>query len=75
MNTFAPHTEVKGMDAAYMTDYQYQTILKSIQMILSGCKDIPEAQAKIDQLLGTEKPKRAAAKTRAKKTAAKKTKK
>ena len=60
------------MEAAYMTDYQYQTILKSIQMILSGCKDIKEAQAKIDLLLETEKPKRTVRKTRAKKATTKK---
>ena len=36
---------------AIMTDYQYQTILKSIKMILSGCKSIEEAQEKIDVLL------------------------
>ena len=39
------------MEAAYMTDYQYQTILKSIKMILSGCGSIEEAQKKIDELL------------------------
>lgn len=39
------------MEAMVMTDYQYQTVLKSIKMILSGCKDIKEAQEKIDELL------------------------
>ena len=41
------------MDAS-MTDYQYQSILKSIKMILSGCKSIEEAQEKIDILLEKE---------------------
>lgn len=36
---------------AMMTDYQYQTILKSIKMILSGCKTVEEAEEKIDILL------------------------
>ncbi len=36
---------------AVMTDYLYQSILKSIKMILSGCKTIEEAQEKIDILL------------------------
>ena len=39
---------------AVMTDYQYQTILKSVKMILSGCKSIKEAQEKIDELIGKE---------------------
>ena len=57
------------MEAAYMTDYQYQTILRSIKMILSGCKDITEALGKIDELLENEKPKR---KTATRKRATKK---
>ena len=44
------------MDIA-MTDYQYQSILKSIKMILSGCSSIEEAQKKIDILLEKENKK------------------
>ena len=39
------------MEATYMTDYQYQSILKSIKMILKGCSSLEEAEAKIDELL------------------------
>ncbi|MCR4908091.1 MAG: hypothetical protein K5985_04615 [Lachnospiraceae bacterium] len=43
-----------------MTDYLYQSILKSIKMILSCCSTIEEAQKKIDILLekDVEKPKK-----------------
>ncbi|MBQ8970723.1 MAG: hypothetical protein IJ073_05360 [Lachnospiraceae bacterium] len=39
------------MEATVMTDYQYRSILKSIKMILAGCKDIKEAEEKIDELI------------------------
>lgn len=58
---------------AMMTDYQYQTILKSIKMILQGCRDIAEAEERIDELLG-EKPKRQKAKKKTPKKASEKKK-
>ena len=41
-----------------MTDYQYQSILKSIKMILHGCSSIEEAEQRIDELLESEQPKK-----------------
>ncbi len=35
----------------YMTDYQYRTVLKSINLILDGCETISEAKEKITLLL------------------------
>ena len=57
---------------SYMTDYQYQSILRSIKMILSGCKTIDEAQDKLDELLTVEKPKSTTKKKGVKKSASKK---
>ena len=37
-----------------MTDYQYQTILKSIKLIVKGCKTVEEVEQQIDYLLGNE---------------------
>ena len=34
-----------------MTDYQYQSILKSIRMIVQGCKSVEEVEEKLDELL------------------------
>lgn len=39
-------------EGAVMTDYQYKTILKRIKMIIAGCKDLKEAENKIDELIG-----------------------
>jgi uncharacterized protein Smg (DUF494 family) len=37
-----------------MTDYQYESIIKIILMILENCKDIEEAKKKIETLLKKE---------------------
>ena len=55
------------MEATYMTDYQYQAILKSIKMILSGCGSIEEAQKKIDELLDKDPAPKEKKSTRSKK--------
>ncbi len=39
---------------AIMTDYQYQSILKSIKLILRGCKTVEEVEQQIDYLLKKE---------------------
>ncbi len=33
-----------------MTDYQYSSIIEMIDMVLEGCKDIPEARRKLARL-------------------------
>ncbi|MCR4604714.1 MAG: hypothetical protein K5639_01815 [Eubacterium sp.] len=43
------------MGEEVMTDYQYETVLKSIILILKGCKDLDEAQKKIESLLKENK--------------------
>ena len=39
------------MEAEIMTDKQFNKILKMVEMILDGCKDIDEAKKKIKQLI------------------------
>lgn len=33
-----------------MTDFQYKSVLRSVEMILEGCKDLQEAKEKIREL-------------------------
>ena len=35
-----------------MTDKQFEKILKMVEMILDGCKDLGEAKAKVKELTG-----------------------
>ena len=39
------------MEAAQMTDKQFDKIIKMIRMVLDGCKDLNEAKQKVDQLM------------------------
>ncbi|MCC8100895.1 MAG: hypothetical protein LIP11_01060 [Clostridiales bacterium] len=39
----------------YMTDKQFTTILEMVKMILEGCKDLEEANEKVDKLLESQK--------------------
>ena len=39
------------MEAAQMTDKQFDKIIKMIRMVLDGCKDLNEAKKKVDQLM------------------------
>jgi hypothetical protein len=40
--------------ALEMTDYQYESIIKMVLMILESCKDTEEAKKKIETLLKKE---------------------
>ena len=40
-----------------MTDKQFEKILKMVEMILDGCKDLDEAKAKVKELRRPEKRK------------------
>jgi hypothetical protein len=47
--------EVDKMEGALeMTDYQYESIIKMVLMILENCKDTEEARKKIESLLKKE---------------------
>jgi len=39
----------------FMTDKQFTTILEMVKMILEGCKDLDEANEKVDKLLESQK--------------------
>lgn len=39
----------------FMTDKQFDKIIKMISMILDGCKDLDEAKRKVNELLDTPK--------------------
>ena len=39
-----------------MTDYQYRTVLRSVKMIIHGCRDISEAEARLDELIEEKAP-------------------
>ena len=45
------------MVESIMTDKQFDRIIQMIRMVLDGCKDLEEANQKIDQLLGDRKDK------------------
>ena len=55
-----------------MTDYQYQSIIKMVRMIISNSSDIDEALSRLDELEG-KKTKRPAKKTVSKKAGRKST--
>jgi hypothetical protein len=38
-----------------MTDKQFDKILKMVEMILDGCKDLNEAKSKVKELLDEQK--------------------
>ena len=38
-----------------MTDKQFEKILKMVEMILDGCKDLDEAKAKVQELTEDQK--------------------
>lgn len=42
------------MEATQMTDKQFKTILEMVNMILDGCKDIPEAKQKVGKLIDNQ---------------------
>lgn len=42
-----------------MTDKQFEKILKMVEMILDGCKDLDEAKAKVKELTEDQKEKSA----------------
>ena len=42
------------MEATQMTDRQFKTILEMVNMILDGCKDIPEAKQKVGKLIDSQ---------------------
>ena len=39
------------MEAAQMTDKQFDKIIKMIRMVLDGCKDLNEAKQKVQKLI------------------------
>ena len=39
------------MEGAYMTDFQYRSIVKSILLIMEGSKDLKEAQDRVRELI------------------------
>lgn len=42
------------MEALQMTDKQFKTILEMVDMILDGCKDLPEAKRKVKKLIESQ---------------------
>lgn len=42
------------MEALQMTDKQFKTILEMVDMILDGCKDLPEAKQKVKKLIESQ---------------------
>lgn len=38
-----------------MTDKQFTTILEMVKMILDGCKDLDEAQEKVQRLIADQR--------------------
>lgn len=43
-----------------MTDKQFEKILKMVEMILDGCKDLDEAKAKVKELTEDQKKEKSA---------------
>lgn len=43
-----------------MTDKQFEKILKMVEMILDGCKDLGEAKAKVKELTEDQKKEKSA---------------
>lgn len=42
----------------YMTDYQFETILEMVNMILDGCDTTEEAKKKVEKLIRQRKDKK-----------------